>query len=137
MKPTVLSTPCILSTSKTQARRELEKILGKPLAGVFFCHHCDNPKCKNPDHIFLGGNSANMKDCFAKGRNTTFAGWNLGIPHKEETKKISESGKIVWQSEDHRKKMSEAMKKSAARPSFIYKGGKPLEVKINRPPGLR
>lgn len=34
------------------------------------CHHCDNPACCNPHHLFLGTQDDNMKDCYHKGRNT-------------------------------------------------------------------
>ena len=36
--------------------------------GLHICHHCDNPCCINPDHLFAGTRSDNMKDCARKGR---------------------------------------------------------------------
>lgn len=32
------------------------------------CHHCDNPPCTNPKHLFWGTHQENMQDCARKGR---------------------------------------------------------------------
>jgi len=32
------------------------------------CHHCDNPICCNPTHLFVGTRADNARDCLKKGR---------------------------------------------------------------------
>ena len=38
--------------------------------GLLVCHRCDVRNCANPQHLFLGTNTDNLKDMAAKGRST-------------------------------------------------------------------
>lgn len=41
---------------------------GKVADDLLICHHCDNPSCVNPAHLFVGTQSDNLRDAHGKGR---------------------------------------------------------------------
>jgi hypothetical protein len=68
----------------------------------YVCHSCDEPRCINPGHFFLGTNSENMQDMIKKGRQNYPKGDRHGS--KTHPEKLSRG-----------KKHSEIMKRVAAR----------------------
>ena len=47
-----------------------ESFHGEVPPGLFVCHRCDNRRCMNPEHLFVGTAIDNFSDMVAKGRHS-------------------------------------------------------------------
>lgn len=73
-----------LAGRQVRAHRVAWELLHGPVPdGLNVCHHCDNPPCVRPDHLFLGTDKDNADDRDAKGRTGVRRGWQPG--HRRAT----------------------------------------------------
>lgn len=47
-----------------------ESLVGPIPAGMYVLHHCDNPRCHRPEHLYVGTLQDNMRDMHSRGRWT-------------------------------------------------------------------
>lgn len=90
--------------------------------GMFILHHCDNPGCCNPAHLYAGTPKQNMQDVKARNRKK-YAGHSEGTRRKirdaralsppvmsaEGRASVAQKMRDRWQSEEWRQRFSERM----------------------------
>jgi hypothetical protein len=68
--------PCIVINGEKTVISHIyyEKYKGSIKPGLIICHHCDNPNCINPDHLFQGTKLDNRLDMIKKNRQVYASG---------------------------------------------------------------
>jgi len=59
---------CLNGKVKLAHRASWEIHNGTIPDGKIICHSCDNPKCVNPEHLWVGTQKDNIQDAWRKGR---------------------------------------------------------------------
>lgn len=77
------------------------------------CHRCDNRKCVNPGHLFLGSHQDNMNDMKNKGRGPNFKG------ERNPNRKLSDRDIIRIREIGHSQPYTQTAKMFGVRPEMI------------------
>lgn len=87
---------------------------GRDPTDKYVCHSCDNPKCVNPSHLFLGTQQDNLDDMKSKGRKNGRKKINL------TTKIIKGKGKPIQTPLGHFASLTSAATAFGISPSSLF-----------------
>ena len=99
--------------NNTYAHRFSSKLHGEDPDGYYVCHKCNNSKCVNPDHLYLGTPADNMLDKS-----------NCGNSHYKFKREFLISIKPEFIQAQKNKKVSEFAKKYGINRTYCYRAFK-------------
>jgi hypothetical protein len=79
---------------------------GRSPRKLLVCHHCDNPSCINPEHLFVGTYKDNSQDMVSKNRQHRWNGQRRGIKNpfaRLNPNKVEKIRELLSQKLSHRK----------------------------------
>jgi len=89
---------CLRLLGRTAAAHRVAWMLqnGPVPAGCGVLHHCDQPKCVRPEHLYAGTQGDNMRDMVAHGRANPWGRYAMHCKHghvfDEENTRINRKG---------------------------------------------
>lgn len=94
-------------------RQAWEDANGPIPPGMLVCHRCDEPLCVNPDHLFIGTQSDNMRDARDKGRLNPLPGQRAATKAARSSKSRAKRSRTiinVWAGLDTETRRERALK---------------------------